>query len=202
MLPLLTAVAPIALATTKEVAPELAGYATQAAITQLNPTTRALRKETLAASRRLRKGTFGYTDPQRLALLRGGQAQAQALQAQGQAAITQQQAAQGGPISGGYAQGQQAVARASQDAAQQNVAAVQMADDAEAQRQKDADLRLVQGEAAAFRQRASASAQSAGTNLTKAAMQQTKDYKNGEGEFEYDFDGLESAFKTIPAKRV
>lgn len=200
MLPLLTAVAPIAGKVLLDTAPVLAGAAVQKGASLLDPASRAMRKEVLKASQALRKGTFGYTDPQRLALLRGGQAQAQALQAQGQAAVAMQQGQGGGPVQGGYAQAQREIARAAQDAAQQYAGQVQMADDAEAQRQKDAALALVAGAAQQRQQGAASTGAPVATAVTQATIQQAKDYKAGEGDFDLDFDSLESVFK--PPKKL
>lgn len=194
MLPLLTAIAPVAGKVLLDTAPVLAGAAVQGVASRLDPASRAMRKEVLKASQALRKGTFGYTDPQRLALLRGGQAQAQALNAQGQAAVAMQQAQGGGPVQGGYAQAQREIARASQDAAQQYAGQVQMADDAEAQRQKDAALRLIEAQSAKAQEGAKAMAPVASA-VTQSAITQAQDYKAGTGAFDLDFDGLESAFK-------
>lgn len=188
MLPLAT-LAPVA----GQVLGNAAGAGTSLAIkglsTLFSPAARAQRKAAVKAAGDLRRNNFGYSDPQRIALLRGGQRQAQALQEQAQGNIALQQGAQGGPVQGGYAAAQGQVARAAQDATAQQRAEVNAASDQMAMQQRAEALRLVGEQAGRGRENAAAAAEVL-TPVAQDAVQQARDFKAGTGAYELEYDDL------------
>lgn len=152
-----------------------------------SPAARAQRQAALKAAGALRRNNFGYSDPQRVALLRGGQRQANALQEQAQGNIALQQGAMGGPVQGGYAAAQGQVARAAQDATAQQRAQVNAASDQMAVQQRADALRLVKEQAARGRANTAEVAAVVGP-AAQDAVQQGRDYKAGTGAFDDDED--------------
>lgn len=203
MLPL-AVIAPVVGQIASNTAGTVIGAGAKALASAFSPAARAQHKLAVKAARDLRRNSFGYSDPQRTALLRGGQRQAQALQAEGQAGIAMQQAAQGGPVQGGYAAAQGQVARAAQDTVAQQRQEVNAASDRLAASQREEAMRLVGARADQVRENAQAFATDVIAPVAQEAVQQGRDFKRGEGAFDPDLDGLESwaGEKYTPKKKV